>query len=118
MPVKIRLARTGRNKICRYRIVAADSRRSRDGRFLELLGTYNPQAQPKQFNYKADRIAYWMKQGAQPTDTIRNLLNQDRFSQKMEALGKGLPLEGLSIERKPEGKIRAKKRAKKETDAK
>ena len=108
MPVKIRLARTGRKKIMKYRIVAADSRTPRDGRFLENLGTYDPQANPKEFKFNLDRVAYWIKQGAQPTETVRNLLKQDRFFDKAEALEKGIAVESLSLERKPERKRKIK----------
>jgi small subunit ribosomal protein S16 len=106
LSVKIRLARTGRKKVCRYRIVAADSRMSRDGRFLENLGTYNPQATPKEFMVKTDRVAYWIKKGAQPTETVANLLKQDKYAQRAEAIEKGVPVE--AIERLPERKRKAK----------
>lgn len=79
MPVKIRLARMGRSKIAKYRIVAADSRMRRDGRFLEAVGTYDPQANPKKFEFNAERMNHWIKNGAQPTVTVKNLLRQDRF---------------------------------------
>jgi len=102
LPVKIRLARVGRSKVMKYRIVAADSRCARDGRFLELVGTYDPQANPKKFQFKDDRVAYWLKNGAQPTETVRNLLRQDRFFEKMEGIEKGLTPEQLNIEKKPE----------------
>lgn len=108
MPVKIRLARMGRTKIAKYRIVAADSRMKRDGRFLETIGTYDPQANPKLFDFKADRVAYWISNGAQPTVTVKNLLQQDRFFEKMEGLEKGLTSEQLGIERKPERKRKPK----------
>ena len=112
MSVKIRLARRGRNKVCCYRIVAADSRMARDGRFLETLGTYNPQAEPKEFTIKADRVAYWIKKGAQPTETVANLLKQDRFSQKVEAIEKGVPVDSLGLDRMPERKRKAKPKKK------
>ena len=108
MPVVIRLARMGRKKICRYRMMVADSRRSRDGRFLEMVGLYNPQANPKEFTLKTDRIAYWLKQGAQPSETVANLLKQDRFFEKMKAAEKGVPAEGESFQRLPERKRKAK----------
>ncbi|MBD3422655.1 MAG: 30S ribosomal protein S16 [Chitinivibrionales bacterium] len=116
MAVKIRLARTGRKKLCRYRVVAADSRMRRDGRCLETLGTYNPQADPKEFTIKTDKVAYWINKGAQPTETVHNLLKQDRFFEKVEALGKGLDAETLNVERKPERKRKPKgpKKAKSE----
>lgn len=114
MPVKIRLARTGRKKIVRYRVVVADSRMKRDGRFIENIGTYDPQANPKKFDFKTDRVAYWLKQGAQPSETVANLLRQDRFTEKQEAVVKGLALESANIERLPERKRKPKpKREKK-----
>lgn len=108
MPVKIRLARVGRSKIMKYRIVAADSRAQRDGRFLETIGSYDPQTVPKQFNFNMERTAYWIKNGAQPTLTVRNLLREDRFFEKMEGLEKGLATEQLNIERKAERKRKPK----------
>jgi len=106
LSVMIRLARTGRKKIATYRLVAADSRMKRDGRFLEVLGTYYPQLSPKQFTIKTDRVAYWLKQGAEPSETVANLLKQDRFADKAQALEKGVPLDAIS--RLPERKRKAK----------
>jgi small subunit ribosomal protein S16 len=114
LPVKIRLARTGRKKVDRYRIVAADSRVARDGRFLENLGYYNPQSEPKEFVVKADRVAHWIDQGAQPTLTVANLLRQDRFEEKAEAIKKGLDVATVAVERKPERKRKPKTQKKKE----
>lgn len=108
MPVKIRLARVGRKKLSKYRIVAADSRMRRDGRFLETVGTYDPLTEPKTFEIKNDRIAYWLKNGAQPTLTVKNLLRQDRFFEKMEGAEKGLSAEEMNIERAPERKRKPK----------
>ncbi|MBD3320617.1 MAG: 30S ribosomal protein S16 [Chitinivibrionales bacterium] len=113
MAVKIRLARQGRKGLVRYRIVAADSAMKRDGRFLETLGTYNPEASPKEFELKTNRISYWVKQGAQPTATVRSLLKQDHFYDKMEALERGLEPDTLNLERKPERKRKPKNRNKK-----
>ncbi|MBD2724228.1 30S ribosomal protein S16 [Hymenobacter armeniacus] len=75
MAVKIRLARRGRKKAATYDIVVADSRSPRDGRFIEKLGTYNPNTNPATINYDADRAFYWMMTGAQPTDTVRAMLS-------------------------------------------
>lgn len=111
MPVKIRLARAGRKKLSCYRIVAADSRARRDGRFLETLGTYNPQSNPKEFTLKVERIVHWLGQGAVPTVTVKNLLKQDGISGKIEALGKGIAPEAAGIERKGERKRKPKKSA-------
>jgi len=59
-----------------YRIVVADSRSPRDGRFIEELGTYDPLADPASINVNAERAQYWVKNGAQPTDTVRALLKK------------------------------------------
>ena len=75
MAVKIRLARRGRKKAATYDIVVADARAPRDGRFIEKLGTYNPQTNPATITYDADRAFYWMMTGAQPTDTVRAMLS-------------------------------------------
>lgn len=72
--VKLRLARHGAKKRPFYRIVAADSECRRDGRFLEIVGTYNPLADPAQVTLKPERVRYWMDQGARPTHTVRNLM--------------------------------------------
>jgi small subunit ribosomal protein S16 len=94
--------------VARYRIVAADSRMKRDGRFLETLGYYNPQAEPKTFEIATERLKHWLDNGAQPTLTVKNLLKQDNFSDKVEALQKGLGPETVSIARKPERKRKPK----------
>jgi len=77
MPVKIRLARHGKKKKPFYRIVAADIECPRDGRNLEVLGTYNPLIDPAKVELKQDRIKYWIGQGAIPTDTVKNLLKKE-----------------------------------------
>lgn len=112
MSVKIRLARGGRKKIARYRIVAADSRCPRDGRFIEILGYYNPQVDQKEFKINVERIGYWLKHGAHASVTVRNLLKQDRFADRLEAVDKGLNPETLNLERLPEKPRRAGKRKK------
>lgn len=82
MSVKIRLARHGAKKRPFYRIVAADIESPRDGRFIETLGTYNPLKDPVEVTLKKERIAYWIEQGATPTDTVRSILkSQDAPSQ-------------------------------------
>ena len=115
MSVKIRLARVGRKKVACYRVVVADSRMKRDGRFLENVGTYNPQANPKQFQFKLERVSYWLKQGAEPSETVLNLLKQDRAWEKIEALAKGLPLESAGLERLPERKRKPKPKPEKKS---
>ena len=74
--VKIRLARHGAKKRPFYRIVAADSRSPRDGRFLERLGSYDPTRNPALIEIKQDRLAEWLKNGAQPTETVARLIKK------------------------------------------
>jgi len=83
MPVKIRLARHGTKKKPFYRIVAADSESPRDGRFLEIIGTYNPLIDPAEVSLKQERIKYWIDQGAIPTTTVKNLLKKEGFFAKL-----------------------------------
>ncbi len=79
MAVKIRLARHGATKKPFYRIVVADNESSRDGRFLENVGTYDPLLDPAKVTLNSERIKYWMSQGAKPTDTVKNLLKKEGF---------------------------------------
>ena len=74
--VKIRLRRMGAKKSPFNRIVVADSRYPRDGRFIEQLGTYNPLVEPAEVKVDAERAQAWIKTGAQPTDTVKRLLKQ------------------------------------------
>ena len=76
MAVKIRLQRFGTKKKPYYRIVAADSRFPRDGRFLEQVGTYNPMVQPEAIALVQDRFDYWVSVGAQPSDTVSSLVRR------------------------------------------
>ncbi len=76
MAVKIRLKRMGAKKSPYYRVVVADSRSPRDGRFVEEIGTYNPLTNPAQIQIKEDRALYWLQVGAQPSDTARSLLSK------------------------------------------
>ncbi|MBT3311598.1 MAG: 30S ribosomal protein S16 [Desulfobacterales bacterium] len=76
MAVRIRLARHGAKKKPYYRIVVADSESPRDGRFLEIIGTYDPLHDSAEVNIKQDRVNHWIGQGATPTDTVRSLLKK------------------------------------------
>ena len=76
MAVKIRLRRMGAKKNPFYRIVVADSRYPRDGRFIEEIGTYNPIANPAEIKVDAEKAAQWIANGAQPTDTVKELLKK------------------------------------------
>ena len=80
--VKIRLQRFGAHKAPKYRIVAADSRSPRDGKFLEILGTYNPKTNPAEVTLNAERIQAWLKNGAQPTITVKNILKANNVIEK------------------------------------
>ncbi|MBO5136551.1 MAG: 30S ribosomal protein S16 [Clostridia bacterium] len=74
MAVKIRLRRMGAKKAPFYRVVVADSRYPRDGRFIEEVGTYNPMVEPAAVEVDAEKVQKWIKNGAQPTDTVKRLL--------------------------------------------
>ncbi len=76
MAVKIRLRRMGSKKAPYYRVVVADSRYPRDGRFIEQVGTYNPMTKPAAVEFDAEKVATWIKNGAQPTDTVKRLLKE------------------------------------------
>ena len=76
MAVKIRLRRMGAKKAPFYRVVVADSRSPRDGRFIEELGTYDPMADGEKIKVDMERAKYWISNGAQPTDTVRGLLKK------------------------------------------
>lgn len=76
--VKLRLQRFGNHKRPFYRVVASDSKRARDGKFLEILGTYNPINGDTKLD--AEKISTWLSNGAQPTDTVRNLLKKNNIS--------------------------------------
>lgn len=79
MSVKIRLARYGAKKRPFYRIVVATSDSPRDGRFLELVGTYDPLKDPAAVTVKRDRVKAWIDKGAMPTATVKNLLEKEGF---------------------------------------
>ena len=76
MAVKIRLKRVGAKKAPYYRVVVADARAPRDGRFIEEIGTYNPLVDPAEINIDAEAAQKWIKNGAQPTETVRSLLKK------------------------------------------
>jgi small subunit ribosomal protein S16 len=76
LAVRIRLKRIGAKKNPFYRIVVADSRYPRDGRFIEEIGTYNPSSNPSEFKVDNEKAIKWIKNGAQPTETVRSLLKK------------------------------------------
>ena len=82
MAVKIRLNRMGAKKNPFYRVVVADSRAPRDGRFIEILGNYDPSKQPPVVNLDEAKVLDWMNKGAQPTDTVKNLFSKQGIMAK------------------------------------
>jgi len=77
MAVRLRLTRKGANKRPYYRLVAADSKASRDGKFLEILGTYNPMRNPVETKIDKDRVSYWLEKGASPSESVRAILTKE-----------------------------------------
>ena len=86
--VVIRLRRTGKTKQPSYRLVVTDKRSPRDGKFIEIVGHYNPIRQPKELVVKNDRVRYWLSVGAQPSETVVRLLKQVNV---LDASGKVAP---------------------------
>ena len=82
MSVKIRLKRMGSKKRPFYRIVVVDSRSPRDGRFIETVGTYNPLTDPETVTLKEEKVMNWLNNGAQPSDTVRNILSRNGVMKK------------------------------------
>lgn len=94
--VRIRLRRTGKKKQPSYRLVVADSRSPRDGKFIEIIGHYHPVLQPKELVVKNDRARYWLSVGAQPSETVVRLLKQVNV---LDANGNVIPpAEGAAAE--------------------
>lgn len=83
--VRLRLTRGGRHKRPFYRIVAADSRKPRDGRYIEVLGTYDPLKTPSAVAIKQERVLEWLKKGAQPSVTVHHLLHQAGVLKQLKA---------------------------------
>ena len=79
MAVKLRLTRVGSKKNPIYRVVAADSRSPRDGKFIEIVGRYNPQTDPSTIDLDEDKIKAWLDKGAQPTDSVRRLMKAQKL---------------------------------------
>ena len=98
MAVKLRLRRMGKKKQPVYKLVAADARSPRDGKFIEAVGLYNPLTEPHTFEIKEDRVLYWLNVGAQPTSTVKSLLRQKGITLKKELMSKGLDEEKVKSE--------------------
>jgi small subunit ribosomal protein S16 len=84
MTVKIRLKRVGKKKAPSYRVVVADSRSPRDGRIIENLGWYNPRVEPSAIQIDAEKALSWLKEGAQPTDSVTSLLKRSGILARFE----------------------------------
>jgi small subunit ribosomal protein S16 len=96
--VKLRLRRVGAKKQPSYRIVATDSRAPRDGRFIEVIGFYNPRTEPETVQIKEDRALHWLSVGAQTTDAVTRLLKKMGTLDRFERLKQGESLEALVAE--------------------
>nr|HID12689.1 30S ribosomal protein S16 [Anaerolineae bacterium] len=96
--VKIRLRRVGAKKQPSYRVVVADARAPRDGRFIEIIGFYNPRTDPETVRIKEDRALHWLSVGAQPTEPVARLLKKQGTLARFERLKQGEPLEALLAE--------------------
>jgi small subunit ribosomal protein S16 len=96
--VKLRLRRMGRKQLPVYKIVAADSRARRDGRFIESVGQYDPNFHPAKVDLNESRAMYWLKNGAQPTLTVRNLLSGKGLMLKYHLMKKGADEQKISAE--------------------
>jgi small subunit ribosomal protein S16 len=86
MAVKIRLKRMGSKKKPFYRMVVADSRSPRDGRFIQIVGNYNPLLDPAEVEIKEELILAWLQKGAQPSDTVRNILSREGIMKKFHEM--------------------------------
>lgn len=124
MAVKLRLRRMGKKKQPIYKIVAADSRSPRDGKFLEAVGLYNPLTNPHTVNINEDRIQYWLDRGAQPTLTVKSLLSKKGILLKRDLKKRGFAedrvkteIENWEKQREAKSAVKATKKKKKETAA-
>jgi small subunit ribosomal protein S16 len=96
LAVKLRLRRMGKKRQPIYKVVAADARSPRDGKIIEAIGMYNPKTDPATIELKEDRVLYWLGCGAQPTETVRNILSKNGILLKKELIKEGLSEEAVS----------------------
>ena len=97
MAVKIRLRRMGKKKQPIYKVVAADARSPRDGKYIEAIGSYNPKTDPATIEMNEERALYWLGCGAQPTTTVKNILSKEGILLKKELMKAGLSEEAISV---------------------
>lgn len=118
MGVKLRLRRMGKKRQPLYKVVAADVRSPRDGKYIEAIGSYNPKTDPATIVLDEERALYWLGCGAQPTETVKNLLNKQGILLKKELLKEGLSEDAISTKLEEWGKnkdsLLEKKKAKAE----
>lgn len=86
MAVVLRLARAGAKKMPYYHVVATDSRNPRDGKFIEAVGAYDPNFSPAKVEFNEERLAYWLKTGATPSETVADLIKRNAKAAKNEAV--------------------------------
>jgi len=97
MAVRLRLRRTGRKKAPMFRIVVADSRSPRDGKFIEIVGQYAPRQGENALNLRTDRVNYWLDHGALPTDTVRSILRRAGILKARHELRIGRTLQASAV---------------------
>jgi small subunit ribosomal protein S16 len=105
--VRIRLRRVGLKKQPSYRIVVADRESPRNGRYIEIVGFYNPRTEPIQMDIKEDRVLYWLSVGAQPSEPVARILQKTGTQDRFERMRKGEPVEALVAEASAEKAARA-----------
>ncbi len=114
MAVRLRLMRTGKKKQPQYRVVASDSRSPRDGRFIEIVGTYNPRTDPSTINIDEAKAVRWLRVGAKPTERVQKLLE---VSGAMESHRSGASLEDIEARQAKAAEEAAAAAAPAESDA-
>ncbi len=110
MAVKLRLKRMGKKRQPIYKVVAADVRAPRDGKFIEAIGLYNPKTEPTTVEIDEERALYWLGVGAKPTETVKHLLSREGILLKKELTKKGLSEEKINAELEEWKKLHADKK--------
>lgn len=98
MAVKLRLRREGKKRQPYYKLVAADARSPRDGKYLDAVGVYNPMTQPHKLEIIEEKAIEWLRKGAQPTDTVKSLLSQKGILLRYDLEKRGLTPEAIQVE--------------------
>jgi len=116
LAVKLRLRRMGKKRQPVYKVVAADVRSPRDGKFIEAIGLYNPKTEPATIEIEQERALYWLGVGAQPTDTVKNLLSKTGVLLRRELVKQGLSEEDVNTKMEEFFKHKEEKNAKVKSD--